>query len=192
MSLKRDTDVAMFDRSFAVTHIAAAIALGGRRCEQHLLIADAAHEQLMPRAAAAVPDNAGDLGLMHGENHRRGGAGAAERVANIGHVRDAGALAAELVRNGGSEQAFGARRRNRLRGKTRVAIDSRCVFRRDRGDPFGASGETCHTCRVWTAAGSDETPKRAARRSCLYRHRPDGHGCAHGYLSRSHFDRIAI
>jgi hypothetical protein len=61
LPLKYDARIALFDRSFTVAHVAAAIALGRRRREQHLLVADAAHEHLMPGTAAAVPDDQATL-----------------------------------------------------------------------------------------------------------------------------------
>ena len=99
-------------------------------------LADAAHEQLMPGTAAAMPGDAGNLGLMHGENHRRGGAGAAERVTNIDDIGDACALAAELARHRELKQTLGARSRDGLGRKSRVAIDGRGIFARRSPRPF--------------------------------------------------------
>ena len=86
-------------------------------------------------AAGAVPDEAGDLGLMHREDHRRGGAGAAERVAHVGDVVDRGAVAAELDAGSGRRAASAARAASiaALR-KARVAIDLFGLGRRSGGD----------------------------------------------------------
>ena len=111
--------IAQLDRRRAVAHVAAAIALGRRRRQQHLLAAHPAHQRLMPGAAAAMPRDAGHLGLMHGENHRRRGAGAAEHVTNIDHVGDAGALAAEFARHHDAQQTLGAGGGDGLRRKPR-------------------------------------------------------------------------
>ena len=67
---------------------------------------------------------------MHRVDHGGRGAGAAERVADVDDVGDAGAFAAELVRHHDAEQALGARRaiaspESALRGRPR---------RRARGD----------------------------------------------------------
>ena len=60
---------------------------------------------------------AGDLDLMHGEDHRGGGAGAAEHGADVGDVGGARALAAEFGGNEHAEQPLFADGRERLSGK---------------------------------------------------------------------------
>ena len=102
------------DRRRAVADVAAALTFGGRGGEQHLIVAQPAQQQPMPGAAAAVTRKARDLGLMHRVDHGGGGAGAAEYVADIDHVADAGSFAAELAWNRNPHEALGARRGHRL------------------------------------------------------------------------------
>ena len=70
-----------------------------------------------------MADEAGDLDLMHRENHRGRAAGAAEDGADVGDIGRARAFAAELGRNQHAEQFLFADRLERLLGKARVAID---------------------------------------------------------------------
>src|SRR5580704_7910689 len=77
----------------------------------------------MPMAAGAVSDQAGHLGLMHGEDHGGGGAGAAERVADLGDVVDGGTEAAELDRDLHAEKFLGAGRVDRGLRKPRPEVD---------------------------------------------------------------------
>ncbi len=58
---------------------------------------DAGAAGLHPGIAVAVADHAGHLDLVHRVDHRGRGAGAAERVADVDHVGDRGALAAEIA-----------------------------------------------------------------------------------------------
>src|ERR1700684_1148475 len=60
-------------------------------------------------AAGAVPDQAGDFGLMHREDHRGGRTGAAERVAHVGYVENRRAVSAEGLRDLDAEQTLRAR-----------------------------------------------------------------------------------
>src|SRR5579871_2109600 len=77
----------------------------------------------MPTAAGAMPDEAGDLGLMHREDHAGRGAGTAECVAHVGDVGDRGFVAAVGGGDLDPEELFTARGINGLPGKTRLAID---------------------------------------------------------------------
>ncbi len=79
----------------------------------------------MKGAAGAMPDQAGDLGLMHREDHRGRRTGAAERVADIGHIRHRGAEAAELDRDLHAEQLLLARCVDRGLWETRFQVDVR-------------------------------------------------------------------
>ena len=78
---------------------------------------------------------------MHRIDNGGGGAGALEHVADIDHVADAGAFAAELAWNRNPHQALGARRGHRLGREARVAIDGGSMFRGDRSDLFRARRE---------------------------------------------------
>ena len=97
----------------------------------------------MPGIAAPVPCEAGDLGLMHRVDHGGRGASAAEHIADIDHVTDAGAFAPKFPRNRNPHQALGAQRCYRFSREAGVTVDSDCVFRRDRSDLLGALGEAC-------------------------------------------------
>src|SRR5579883_305100 len=74
-------------------------------------------------AAGSVTDKAGDLGLMHRKDHRRGGAGPAERIAHFGDVTDRSPIAAELDRNLGAQKSLLTGDLESLLRKPRVAID---------------------------------------------------------------------
>ena len=77
----------------------------------------------MPFTAGPVPDQAGDLGLMHREDHRRRRAGAAERVAHLGNVGDRRAVAAEPLRDLDAQKPLLARRVDGGLREARVAVD---------------------------------------------------------------------
>ena len=143
------------DRRGAVAHVAAALPLGGRGREQHLFGAKPAQQKLMPGAALAVPHHARDLGLVHRIDHGRGRTGAAEHVANIHHVGDAGALTAELARNRNAHEARGARGGDRLRRKPGIAVNRRGMFCGDRRDLLGAGREIRRAGRLCQAAGGE-------------------------------------
>jgi hypothetical protein len=148
-----------------------------------MLAGDARHQPLVPDAAAAVPHDARYLGLMHRENHRGRGAGAAERVADIDDIADAGALAAQLAWNGRAEQAFSPRSGDRLRRHARIAIDGHRVLGGDRRDAFGAYRQTL--LRLRRIAGNQRIPGRPmARGSGMSCCRPRAHGCTHRYLAK--------
>ena len=128
-----------------------------------MLGAQPPQQTLMPSAAAAVAHQAGDLGLMHGVDHRRRGAGAAEHVADVDDVRRARALAAEFGRHRGAQQPLGARCIDRLFGKSRFGIDRRGMGRGHHGDLFRARHQRRGT-RGMQIAGSDENTAHGAAR----------------------------
>ena len=101
----------------------------------------------MPGAAAAVADDAGHHDLMHGEDHRGRSAGAAERVADIDDVGDAGAFAAEIARHHDAQQPLGARGGEGFGRKARIAIDGVGMLGRDRRNLLGAEGEALGSLR---------------------------------------------
>src|SRR3984885_2072478 len=113
----------MLDGRGGKADVAAVLAFGGRGCEQHLLGRHAAHESFVIGAAGTVPDQAGDLGLMHRENHRGGRTGAAERVAYVGNIEDRRAVSAEGLRDLDAEQALRARRIDGLLREACVTVD---------------------------------------------------------------------
>ena len=80
----------------------------------HCSLGDVAQEAELPGVVAGVAHQAGDLHLMHGEDHRRRGAGRAEDRADVGDVGGARALAAEFGRDQHAEQLVLADRRERL------------------------------------------------------------------------------
>ena len=120
---QRNLGVVVLDRRGGGADVAAVVAFGGRGGQQHLLCRDAAHQRLVIVAAAAVTDQAGDLGLVHGEDHRGRRAGAAERVAHLGDVVDRGAEAAELDRDLRAEQLALAGRIDRGFREARLLVD---------------------------------------------------------------------
>ena len=128
----------MVDRSRAGADVAAVLAFGGGGGEQPLVAGDPAHHGLHPGDAMAVPDDAGDLGLVHRVDHRRGRAGASERVADVGDVMDRGAEAAEFDRNHHAEQFLLTRDVEGLVREAGVAIDAVGVGRSRCGGPGGA------------------------------------------------------
>ncbi len=103
-----------------------------------MLIGDAAQDRVLAGIALAVAHQAGDLGVVHREDHGAGGAGLAERVADIGQDPDRSALAAELDRNSGAEQPVRAHRGHGLFREASVAVDGIGMGGRDGGDSGGA------------------------------------------------------
>ena len=168
MPFERDARTLPLDRRCAVANVAAAVAFGGRGREQHLLAADAAHQQLMPGAAAAVPRQASHLGLVHRVDHRRRGAGAAERVTDVGNLGDAGALAAEFARHGDAQKPLG---RAQPRSPPPGTATRNRPPRRARPRPPQPSRRGTQGFRALTrASGSPATSSRApgrAKRGCL-------------------------
>ena len=139
--------------------------------------------RLMPGAAFAMPREAGDLGLMHRVDHGGRRAGAAERVANIDDVGDAGAFAAELARHRNAHQSRGARGGDRLRRKPRVAIDGDGMFGRDGRDLFGACREV-DTAGMRHVACDQLAPRQLFRSGdALYGCGSQIHRRAHGCLA---------
>ncbi len=114
---------ALLDRRRTGADVAAVLSFRGRGRQQQLFRRDPAHQRFMPIAAGAVPDQAGHLGLMHGEDHGSGGAGAAERVADLGDVVDRGTEAAELDRNLHAEKFLRAGGVDRGLRKARFEVD---------------------------------------------------------------------
>ena len=113
--------------------IAAALALGRRRGHQELLVGDATQQPVLPGLAASVPDQAGDLGLVHGEDHRRGGAGSAQPVGDLGERAHRGALPAECDRHGRAQQALRAQGGDGFLGEATVAVHGLGMGGGDRG-----------------------------------------------------------
>ncbi len=103
-----------FDRGSAGPDVAAVLSFRGGGGQQQLLGRQAAQHALVPGIAAAVPDHAGDLRLVHGEDHGRRRTGAAELVADVHHLAEAGALPAEIAGNHHAEQPLLPRRIDRL------------------------------------------------------------------------------
>jgi hypothetical protein len=79
-----------------------------------------------------MADEARHHDLMHRIDHRNGTAGAAEHVADVDHLGDACALAAELDRNEDSEQALRPDRRKRFGRKPCLGVDRARMGRGDR------------------------------------------------------------
>ena len=78
---------------------------------------------------------------MHGEDHRRRGAGAAENGADVDDVGGARAVAAELGGNQHAEQPLFADGGEGLGGEARLAVDRVGVLLGDRRDRLGAGDE---------------------------------------------------
>ena len=178
--VERDARFMGFDRRRAAAQIAAAVALGRRGGEQQLLAGNAPHQPLVPGAAAAMARDARHFGLMHGEYHRRGGASAAERVADIDDIADARAFAAEFTRNCRAQKTRGARGGDRFGRNAGIAIHGGGVSRGDGRDLFGAGREAFSG--PGSVPGNVQAPRRpAGRRNGMLCRRPRGHGCTHRY-----------
>src|SRR5579871_4201707 len=153
---QRNLGVAMRDGSRAGADVAAVLAFRGRRCKQQLLYRHAPHQVLVILAADAVPDQAGNLGLMHRKDHGAGGAGAAKRVADLGDVGDRCAEAAEGDRNQHAEKLLLARRVESGLGKTRREIHVVRIRRggsRDCRDPFEKQRAPVHQQTIGVTGG---------------------------------------
>ncbi len=98
-------------------------------------------------APRAWRDEAGELHLMHGEDHRRRSAGAAENRADVDDVGGARAVAAEFGGNEHAEQLVLADGGEGFGGKARLAIDSVGVWLGDRRDFLGAGDEIARSGR---------------------------------------------
>ncbi|MGY4500020.1 hypothetical protein ACVWYH_003951 [Bradyrhizobium sp. GM24.11] len=129
-----ETGVAgLVDRGRAGADVAAVLAFGGGGGEQPLVAGDPAHHGFHPGNTVAMPDDAGDLGLVHRVDHRGRGAGASERVADVGDVIDRCAEAAELDRDHDAEQLLLTRGIECLVREAGVAIDTIGVGRSHAG-----------------------------------------------------------
>ena len=78
-------------------------------------------------------DDAGDLDLVHGEDHRRRRARPAQPVAHLHDLGDLGSLAAEVAGHRHAEQAVLARRSDGLGREARAGVDLVGVTGRDLG-----------------------------------------------------------
>ena len=138
----------------------------------------------MPGIAAAVTHQARDFGLMHGIDHRRRCAGAAEHVADVHDVRRARALTAQFGRHRGAQQPLGTRRIDRLFGEPQLGIDRRGVGRRHNGDLSCARHQISGTRGMQIAGGDEIAAHGAARDAAVFiglleRHDSSGiHCCA--------------
>ena len=116
-------------------------------------------EVQLPGIAARMTHQAGDLDLMHRENHSGRAAGRAQDSANVGDIGRRGALAAQLSRNRHAEQFTRPDRLESLERKARVAIDYVGVVRGDLGRCFCSHDKVarCHRRRLrrWRAAIRD-------------------------------------
>src|ERR1700688_1345671 len=138
----------------------------------------------MPGAAAGVTHQASDLGLMHGIDHRRRCAVAAEHVADVHDVRRACALAAQVGRHGSAQQPFGARRIDRLFGESRLGIDCRGMGGGHYRDLFRACHQIRRSGDLQIAGGDENAAHGTARDATVFidlleRHWTSGiHCCA--------------
>ncbi len=145
---QRDLGIRALDGGGGEADVAAVLSLGGRGGQEHLFGRDAAHQCFVPPGAGAVPDQAGDLGLMHRKDHRRRRAGAAERVAHVGDIGDRCAVAAERQRDLDAQQPLRAHRVERFLREPRIAVD-RFGFR------GGGRRNRSRSLREGTAVGNE-------------------------------------
>ena len=94
---QRDARSVELDRRFAGADVAAVVALGRRGGEQPFVSGDVAQELELPGVVLVMADEAGDLDLMHREDHAGRAAGRAEDRADVGDIGRARAVAAELA-----------------------------------------------------------------------------------------------
>ena len=90
---------------------------------------------------------AGELHLVHGEDHRRRSAGAAENRADVDDVGGARAVAAEFGGNEHAEQLLFADGGEGFGGEARLAVDGVGVLLGDRRDFLGAGDEIARSGR---------------------------------------------
>jgi hypothetical protein len=90
---------------------------------------------------ARVTHQARDHDLVHGVDHAGRGAGARQRVADLDHVGDGGALAAQVGRHQNAEQALRPGGRECLLGKSGIAIDRARMGRGHARNRLGAALE---------------------------------------------------
>ena len=157
---QRNAGVGAFDGGGAGADVAAVLAFGRRGRQQQLFGRYAAHQRFMPRAAGSVPDQAGDLGLMHRKDHRGGGAGATQRIAHVGDVEDRCAVAAERDRDLGAEKFLLARRVDRGFREARITIDIDGLLCGDRGDgrcPLHERGGPRSNCSLMSSAAESRS-----------------------------------
>ena len=118
---------------------------------------------------------AGYLGLVHRVDHRRRGAGAPERITNVGNLGNAGALAAEFGRHGNTQKTLFTRSRYRLRREPRPGIN-RSSMRGCNGRNFLGTNREAFGAGKLLIAGNEQAARRAARsgnarqRCCSRRH----------------------
>src|SRR5436853_7396544 len=93
-----------FDRAGALADIPSALPFRCGRCEQQLIGTESAQQTPMPGAVHAMAYDQGYFGLMHCIDHRCRGTSAAKHVTDVDDIREAGALAAEIVWHHDSQQ----------------------------------------------------------------------------------------
>lgn len=91
--------------------------------------------------AARMAREAGELHLVHGEDHRRRSAGAAKNGADVDDVGGARAVAAELGRNENAKQLLLADGGEGFGRKSGFTVDRVGVLLGDRRDVLGAGNE---------------------------------------------------
>ena len=128
-----------------------------------MALGDLAEERELPCGAARVAREAGELHLMHGEDHRRRSAGAAENGADVDDVGGARAVAAELGGNEHAEQLLLADGGEGFGGEARLAIDGVGVLLGDRSDLLGAGDEIARI-RRFAERESEACGKRSGLR----------------------------
>ena len=92
----------------------------------------------MPGAVVVVTHDASERRLMHGDDHRRRGAGLAQCVADVRDIGERRAAAAELARHQQREKTVAFGRLDGLCREGRVAIDGQRMGGGDVGDRLGA------------------------------------------------------
>ena len=78
---------------------------------------------------------------MHGVDHAGGGTGAAQRVADVHHLGDAGFLAAQARGHQDAQQFFALQRIDGFTGEPATLIDAAGMGGGDFGGAGGADGE---------------------------------------------------
>jgi hypothetical protein len=144
------------DGTDAVANVASAAELGVGGSDEELAVGEITQVPL-DEVVAAVLNEARDLQLVHGVDHRRRRAVSGERIGRVGDFRDSGAGAAESGRNERREQTFGAQRLDGLDRKAGISIHFHRPSGRDlRSDSLGRSPQI----PVWVPieAGHAERP----------------------------------
>jgi hypothetical protein len=88
----------------------------------------------MPVAGVAMFNEAAELDMVHGENHRGSGTGLAQHRAQFGNPTDRRPFSAEMTRNLNTEQALGLHRFDSLTRESTFKINSIRMLCRDRSD----------------------------------------------------------